>query len=203
MQFVDLAALTVHGVKNRLAILAARAEARGDRETLRDALEAAATLSRLLACYKAEKGQLAADIGACTPVDLVGELVAEVRQQTALTISADLERAPELWFYDEHLIRMVVRDAIYNALRYARRQVVIGARTRAGWLDFGVCDDGPGYPPQVLARAAGSWPLSREGTGLGLYLADCVAALHCNNGRCGRVELANTSGAAFHLLLPE
>jgi len=71
MQFVDLAALTVHGVKNRLAILAARAEARGDRETLRDALEAAATLSRLLACYKAEKGQLAADIGACTPVDLV------------------------------------------------------------------------------------------------------------------------------------
>lgn len=203
MEFVDLAALTVHGVKNRLAILAARAEARGDRETLRDALEAAATLSRLLACYKAEKGQLTADIEACTPADLVAELVAEVRQQTALTISAELERAPELWFYDEHLIRMVIRDAIYNALRYARREVIIAARTRAGWLDLGVRDDGPGYPPQILARAAGSWPLSREGTGLGLYLADRVAALHCNGERHGRVELANSGGAAFHLLLPE
>lgn len=203
MEFVDLAALTVHGVKNRLAILAARAEAKGDSETLRDALEAAATLSRLLACYKAEKGQLAADIDARTPADLLSELVAEVRRQTALTVDTDLENAPELWFYDEQLVRMVLLDAIYNALRYARRQIVVAARLRTGWLDFSVSDDGPGYPAEILARPAGAQPLRREGTGLGLHLADRVAALHRNGTRHGHVELANAGGATFHLLLPE
>ena len=35
MEFVDLAAFAIHDVKNRLAVLASRADAKGDGETLR------------------------------------------------------------------------------------------------------------------------------------------------------------------------
>ena len=53
MDFGDLAAFTLHDVKNRLAVLASRAEAKGDGETVHAVLEVAGTLTRLLAWYKA------------------------------------------------------------------------------------------------------------------------------------------------------
>ena len=49
MDFADRAALTIHDVKNRLTLVAQRAEAAGDAATLREMLEAAAALSALLA----------------------------------------------------------------------------------------------------------------------------------------------------------
>lgn len=204
MEFVDLAALTIHDVKNRLAILASRAEARGDGETLHEVLEAAATLTRLLLFYKSEKGRLDADIDARVPADLLAELAAEIGRQTALTVDVDAAAAPTLWFYDESLVRLVLVDALYNAMRYARQRIVLGAAERDGWLCFSVRDDGPGFPDTLLG-AAGTFdmqPVSGEGTGLGLHLASRVAALHENGGQRGRLELANDGGALFTLFLP-
>lgn len=86
MEFVDLAALTIHDVKNRLAILAGRAESRGDAQTLHEVLEAASTLSRLLLFYKSEKGRLDADIDARVPADLLTEVTAEIGRRTSLTV---------------------------------------------------------------------------------------------------------------------
>ncbi|MFZ4539009.1 sensor histidine kinase [Propionivibrio sp.] len=202
MDFVDLAAFAIHDVKNRLAVMASRAEEKGDSETLRGALEAAATLTRLLACYKAEKGSLGIDIDARTPADLLDELSVEIGKQTALTVHADPSAAPTLWFYDECLVRMVLLDALYNALRHARQQVLIAAREHHGWLEFTVRDDGPGYPESMLGQPVAMQPLSREGTGLGLHLAGRVAALHSNAGQYGYIELGNEDGAVFRLLLP-
>ena len=113
MEFADLAAFTIHDAKNRLALVATRAEANGDAEILRGILEAAASLTRLLTYYKAEKGSLGVDIDARVPADLVNELVSDISKQTGLTITADLSAAPTLWFYDEALVRMVLLNALY------------------------------------------------------------------------------------------
>ena len=203
MDFDDLAALTIHDVKNRLALLASRAEARGDGETLHGALDAAATLTRLLVFYKAEKGSLNLDLEARVPADLLAELAIEIGQQTALAVHAESSAAPTLWFYDENLVRMVLLNALYNALRYARQQVTLAASVRDGYLEFSVADDGPGYPAAMLAQPLDMQAMSREGTGLGLHLASRVAALHSNAGRSGGIELSNAGGAVFRLRLPQ
>ena len=202
MEFIDLAAFTIHDVKNRLAILASRADEKGDGETLQAALESAATLSRLLACYRAERHSLTVDINARVPADLLEELAHDIRRQTALTVRIVEPEASTLWFYDEHLVRMVLLTALYNALRYATREIVMTARERAGWLEFSVRDDGPGFPPELLAEPTALRGLSRDGTGMGLHLASHVAALHCNAGQCGYLELGNDGGAVFSLHLP-
>jgi len=203
MDFADLAAFTIHDAKNRLALVATRAEANGDAETLRGLLESAASLTRLLAYYKAEKGSLGAEIDARVPADLVNELIVDLRKQSALNISADLSAAPTLWFYDEALVRMVLLNALYNALRFAEKNVRLKAVDRKHWLELIVSDDGPGYPPEMLGLAHEVQPVSRAGTGIGLHLARQVAALHTNAGRSGEIELSNDGGAVFSLRLPK
>ncbi len=182
MQFVDLAALTIHDVKNRLAILASRAETRGDGETVHDALTAAATLTHS-AFYKAEKGSLVS-------ISMLRKLATN-----ALTVAVNVGEAPTLWFYDEALVRMVLLNAIYNALRHAVKTITLSAHVRDDCLEFAVQDDGSGYPPAMLEQPMSMRSLSREGTGLGLYLASKVAALHSNSGQEGSVELRNAQGA--------
>lgn len=203
MEFTELAALTIHDVKNRLAILAGRAEAKGDAETLHGALEAAATLTRLLVFYKAEKGSLGVDIDAHVPLELLEELATEIARQTSLTVKIEGDDAPMLWFYDEALIRMVLLNAIYNALRYARTTITLFASLQQTSLLFEIRDDGPGFSAEMLDQPSRIASLSREGTGLGLHLASQVAALHHNRGQTGRVELKNAEGAVFCLYVPQ
>lgn len=203
MEFVDFAALTLHDVKNRLAIMAGRAEAKGDSDNLHGLLESAAALTRLLVLYKAEKGRLGLDVEARVPADLLEELVAEIGKQTALTVTFSADEAPTLWFYDEHLVRMVLLDALYNALRHARTRITLRAVLRHACLEFTVRDDGPGYPARLLGLGPDIQALSREGTGLGLHLAGRVAALHCNALQAGTIELSNDGGAVFCLRLPQ
>jgi signal transduction histidine kinase len=203
MDFADLAAFTIHDAKNRLALVATRAEANGDVETLRGILESTASLTRLLTYYKAEKGCLGAEIDARVPADLVSELVLDLGKQTSLTLSSDLTAAPTLWFYDENLIGMVLLNALYNALRFAHKNIFISVVDRNEWLEFSIADDGPGYPLEQLGELQKMQPVSRDGTGLGLYLAQRIAALHSNAGRIGRIELNNQGGAVFRLLLPQ
>ena len=201
MSFADIAAITIHDVKNRLAQLAGRAEARGDKETMRIALEAATTLSALLAFYRAESGVLAVAIDAHSPADLLAELAVSSVLPAALSIATH-DTAPAVGYYDEALVRMVLTNALQNAQRHARTRILLGAATNGDYLEFVVHDDGDGYPPAVLADTGASAPISREGTGLGLQLASRVAALHSHAGRSGEVRIANDQGALFRLRLP-
>jgi signal transduction histidine kinase len=202
MSFLDIAALSLHDIKNRLAAMAARAEARGDSETLRDALGAAGQLTRLLACYKADAGVLRPEIDARCPAELLTELQMEGRRLSAFEIVVDCERAPSLWFYDEYLVRMLLNNALQNAIRFARRRITLAACETDDCLEFRVSDDGDGYPEEILASQTRAAQISPEGVGIGLYLAHRVAALHQNHGLAGSVSLTNDGGAVFRLRLP-
>jgi signal transduction histidine kinase len=203
MSFIEVAALTIHDVKNRMAHLAGKAERSGDTETLRIALEAAETLTQLLAFYKSASGILRLDIEAHSPTDLVEELSSETRGMSQILIEQECSAAPTLAFYDETLVRMVLANALHNALRYARSRITISAAERDGYLIFCVRDDGAGYPDSVLADSGASAAITREGTGLGLRLAKRIAELHENEGNCGTVALANDNGGVFELRLPK
>lgn len=203
MEFAELAALTIHDVKNRLHGLAVQAETSGQPQLLQGALSAAASLTRLLVWYKAEKGALQPELEARVPEDLLRELAAEVGRQTTLTLSVDVSAAPTLWYYDENLVRMVLLDALYNALRHARQEIRLSAVERGGWLELTVQDDGPGFPVTLLGDAGSMCSFSREGTGLGLHLAARVAAMHANAGVQGTIELNNAVGAVFCMRLPQ
>jgi signal transduction histidine kinase len=203
MNFTEIAALTIHDVKNRLAQLAGNAERNGDTETLRIALEAAETLTQLLAFYKSESGILRLDIEAHAPVDLIGELANETHGMGPISIEQDCSAAPTLAFYDEALVRMVLVNALHNALRYARSRITISATETEAHVAFCVRDDGVGYPESVLADSGASATITRDGTGLGLRLAKRIAELHENAGNCGTIVLANDNGGVFELRLPK
>ncbi|MES2047750.1 MAG: ATP-binding protein [Pseudomonadota bacterium] len=206
MSFAEIAALTIHDVKNSLAQLAGQAEARGDAATLRIALNASEALTRLLVFYKSENNILQLAVDAHVPADLITELatelVAEHRDVSAISIIVDDTAAPTLWHYDKTLVRMLLANAIHNALRFAQTCITISAREMDGFLEFEVRDDGAGYPENVLSDEDGSAAISEQGTGLGLLLAKRVAQMHENAGQYGEIRLFNDLGAVFVLRLP-
>ncbi len=218
MSFAEIAALTIHDVKNSLAQLAGQAEARGDIATLRTAMDASAALTRLLVLYKTETSILLLAVDAHSPADLVLDLLSEYANEYAneavhkhanatltqnhIEMDAAISSAPTLCFYDATLVRMILSNALQNALRYARHKVTFSALAAGAYLEFRVQDDGAGYPDSVLADTGATAAITAEGTGLGLRLAKKVATLHTNGGLCGDVALANEPGAVFILRLP-
>ncbi len=204
MSFAEIAALTLHDVKNRLAKLAGRAEARGDVDTLRETIEASNTLTRLLTYYRSDVGSLTLDIDAHAPADLAAEFVEDAVVQGSCPVYLDCSQAPTLWFYDEAVVRMVLANAVHNAGRHARARIVIEVAERGGFLEFLVRDDGNGYRQEVLEDVTGAaTPVTRNGTGLGLRLARRIAEMHENAGQQGEIRLENAGGAVFRLLLPK
>ena len=187
MSFADIAALTLHDVKNRLAQLAGRAEARGDLDTLHETIDASNALTRLLTYYRSDVGTLTLDIDAHAPAELAAELIDDTCIRGRRRIDLDCSQAPTLWFYDETVVRMVLANAVQNAARYARARIVIEVAERSGFLEFLVRDDGHGYRQEVLDDATGvTAQVTRNGTGLGLRLARRIGNY---SGRLARLML--------------
>lgn len=204
--FASIAALTIHDVKNNLTRLANNAQARGDLASMQVALKASQTLSTLLCFYKSENHMLDAQIDAQDPHDLIEQLIIAQSQQANdadnKQIKLDLDQAPQLWFYDPHLIQMVLANALQNAQRFAKNTITIGVRKQDELLEIYIHDDGPGYPDAVLNETEHASSISQEGTGLGLRLAQRVVQLHANAGTQGHIVLSNDQGAKFQLFLP-
>lgn len=204
--FSEIAAFSIHDVKNDLAQLAAEAEARGDVKSQEIALRASETLTGLLCFYKSETHNLHVQIDAQDPHELIDDLLghhaSRIQTQTHLEVQKDLEQAPDLWFYDKTLIQMVLANALQNALRFARHSIKISVIAHPEYLEICVQDDGVGYPSSLLQNPDESSPVTSQGTGLGLGLARRVVALHKNGDRQGEIVLSNLGGARFQLHLP-
>lgn len=137
----------------------------------------------------------------------LAERVASLAEQR--DIALHLTCAEELfWWFDRELVFNAVLQALHNALIYSQRRIDLSCAVRDGMLEIRVEDDGPGYPPELLARAdaIGRGDCRETGsTGLGLYFSGVVARLHENQGRRGHARLDNRSrlgGSAFVLCLP-
>jgi signal transduction histidine kinase len=201
----DLYAAIVHDVKNQLAELSLRLGARSDaQQEMGIALSAARRLSEMLLLHRQDNDLLSVNSDSVDPVDFLAILAAEYRELFPnLVIVVETDKAPAFAFFDDALVRMALGNAVHNACRAAHARVRLAAYEQDKQLVFEVSDDGKGYPDSLLADG-GSKPaaVSGRGTGLGLYLARKIAELHHLEQRRGRVELSNSGGAVFRMLLP-
>ncbi len=201
----DLYASIIHDVKNQLAELSLRLGQRGDaQQEVGITMAAARRLSEMLLLYRDDNGQLRVNIDTRDPAGFLEILAAEYRELfPALAFQVDTSRAPAFAFFDDILVRMALGNALHNASHAARSLVRLAVYQQDNMLVFEVADDGPGYPEGLL-QTAGATPaqVSGVGTGLGLFLARKISALHQSQGRSGCIELCNASGAVFRMFLP-
>lgn len=102
----------------------------------------------------------------------------EVRVE-ALVTGPPSVAAPDLWRRPE--ILHAVTAFVENAFDFARTEILVTARFDAQTVTIEVRDDGPGFPPQVLAKLGEPYVTSRPGAegsrtghvgmGLGLFIA--------------------------------
>ncbi len=110
---------------------------------------------------------------------------------------------------DPNRLRQVLANLIDNAIKYGATNGRVAIRGRAlgdGRVELSVRDDGPGIPPEAVARIFERFyrvdkARSREqgGTGLGLAIVKNVVQAH---GGEVRVESAIGAGTEFFLTLP-
>ena len=153
------------------------------RRAVRQAQRLEQLIAQLLVLAKADAYQLAARR---QPVDLAA-LLADLRAATpAPGISIELSVPPGTTTAGnpEDLSRMF-RNLLDNAVRYARRRVLITAATGPDGTIVEIADDGPGIPASERERVFGRFvrlDASREqasgSAGLGLAIAREIASAH-------------------------
>lgn len=201
----DLYTAVVHDVKNQLAELAFRLGKRSDAQMeMGIAMNAARRLTEMLLVHREASDQLQVNTNTVNPADFLEILAAEYRELfPAISIRIEAERSPVCAFFDDALVRLALGNALHNACRYACSCIQLTAYEQGNMLVLEVSDDGPGFPENVLA-SGGKLPAatSGSGTGLGLYLACKIAELHRLQERHGSVELSNSPGGRFRMMLP-
>ena len=101
---------------------------------------------------------------------------------------------------DAGQIKQVVWNLVSNALDAASERIAVRLRAAPGGVEVRVADDGPGMPPEVLARAFEPFRTTKPGgTGLGLATSRRIAVAH---GGSLVAENAPRGGAVFRLTLP-
>jgi len=198
---LDILATGIHDAKNQLfraETLAADLESRlgVDLGEVRYAIEAAAgSLVSTLDAYRL-LGETSTPVVQPTVVtDLIDEVVLDQRRHLiAAGLELDVPPPPaDAWPLLRGPVMALLNNALQNAGRFARRQIRLSARIDDETLVLMVEDDGPGFATLPPA------------SGIGLVLADRVAALHERHGRSGSLQLSNggsLGGAVFSLRLP-
>lgn len=139
------------------------------------------------------------------PLDL-NALVAEVLElyeAGPVAITAQLDPALPPVLADADQLRQVLHNLIKNAAEALadNRAAAVTVATQGGLLaTLTVADNGPGFPPQILARAFEPYVTTKtKGTGLGLAIVHKIIIDHC-----GTIRLANQAagGAEVSLQLP-
>jgi two-component system OmpR family sensor kinase len=104
---------------------------------------------------------------------------------------------------DPMRVRQALANLVDNALRQGDGEIVLSSRTRLAGIELEVSDEGPGFAPQVAARAferfaRGDPARTGGGAGLGLAIVEAVTQAHG-----GRVAIVPGRGAKVLIWLPE
>lgn len=106
---------------------------------------------------------------------------------------------------DAHLLETVLRNLLYNASRYARKQIRVTFVAYADVYGLHVDDDGPGIPEADRERVFGSFVQLGErkgekvGYGLGLAIVKRIVEWH---GGAATVRTSDLGGARFTVQWP-
>lgn len=223
LDFSTVIASTVHDMKNSLAMLMqAHSQwlARLPQEQRSGAEQGVidfefahlnGMLVQLLGLYKLGVNQLPLQPAYHELDDFIEAQLAshqEVFASRGIIATYEVDPLSPLGFFDRELVASVLGNCINNAIRYARESLLITVSDEAGQLVLSINDDGDGYPAAMLERQADYVQGINHGsgsTGLGLYFANRIAALHQRNGVVGHTEIRNggpLGGGVFSLYLP-
>lgn len=224
IDFSTLMASSVHDMKNLVAAVSHAYEslrARMPPELQqsaevrlieREAIRLDAMLVQLLGMYKFEHGQLRVQADYCRVDELFEDLQnrhAALLEYGQTALQVELEDAELEGFFDRNLIATVLDNALSNALNHCRETIGLYAGMEDGRLILSICDDGPGYPASMLGpvrqRKASGIDRQRGSTGLGLYFAASIVAMHDQPNREATLELCNSKhlgGACMRIGLP-
>jgi signal transduction histidine kinase len=107
---------------------------------------------------------------------------------------------------DEDAIARAVLNLVDNAARHAEERVDVEVSSDGDRAVVAVCDDGPGFPPELLGQAVGRFVRgtnggrgTENGAGLGLAIVDAIATAH---GGALEIENSAEGGAKVQLRLP-
>lgn len=223
LDFSTVIASTVHDMKNSLAMLMQahsqwlarlpQAQRSGAEQGVID-FEFAhlnGMLVQLLGLYKLGVNQMPLQPAYHELDDFIEAQLAahqEVFAGRGIIATYEVDPLSPLGFFDRELVASVLGNCINNAIRYARESLLITVSDEAGQLVLSINDDGDGYPAEMLERQADYVQGINHGsgsTGLGLYFANRIAALHQRNGVVGHTEISNggpLGGGVFSLYLP-
>jgi two-component system OmpR family sensor kinase len=125
--------------------------------------------------------------------------------QPDLTIRCDVRDNATHVSCDAHLMETVLRNLLYNAMRYARREIDVTFVIQPGTYSLRVDDDGPGIPEADRQRVFGSFVQldkpsgTKVGYGLGLAIVKRVVEWH---GGTVAVSQSALGGARFCIQWP-
>lgn len=223
IDFATVLASAVHDMKNSLCMLIqsmdllqqdlAPLSENASQELARIHYEASrlnTNLLQLLSLYRIEKDQLPLHLDEYFVEDLLEEVVVKNEMYSQQKhIAVTVESPSHLsWFFDNDLVSNLINDMFVNALRYSAGQLLLKASETEQQLCLELHDDGAGFPDYMLENNDSNMSqlnLTAGRTGLGLFFAHLIAKAHRNQGRYGRIELANGGrfgGGVFKLYLP-
>ncbi|HJY36909.1 MAG TPA: ATP-binding protein [Steroidobacteraceae bacterium] len=209
----DMSNALSHEIKTPLARMRFEIElARGaaDREALlrhldhlnTDISELNAFVTATLEYAVLERAEFALNIAPHDFTAIVPAVTASVQRgaRPELTIATQVDAAATAVVCDAHLIETVLRNLLYNATRYARRQIRVSFAVDAN-QHYRLCveDDGPGIPEAERERVFASFVQlgqsgEKTGFGLGLAIVQRIVEWHGGSVRAGHSELG---GACF------
>jgi len=221
MDFSTFVGAAVHDMKNSVGVITAYLEdllahqsanavdAPLLQQTLHETQRVNGNLVQLMAIYKIERGLYPFNPEDIDCAEIAAEVLARVQPLARIRnieLHADIAADAPGWYCDRELVLSVLTQAVFNALRYTRTRVSLGAMVTPEGLNIHVDDDGAGFPGFMLAQDYPQPGIDTQtgSTGLGLYFARQVAALHRHKARSGQTRIENLPGGGgrFVLVLP-
>ncbi|RUO80239.1 hybrid sensor histidine kinase/response regulator [Idiomarina tyrosinivorans] len=162
-------------------------------------------LSTLLSIAKMEQGAQQPKFRHVSLNSILQPLIQEysvLAEQRSLRFSVHYQDAAV--YTDPTYLRRIVQNFLSNAIKYTPQgKVLLGVRKRAGQLQIGVWDTGPGIPEQQRAKIFDAFYRIKDqavdGVGLGLSVAQRMSEqLNCKL----RVDSIEGRGSCFSVSVP-
>jgi two-component system OmpR family sensor kinase len=155
-----------------------------------------------------ERADMSLNIGAHDFTALIPAIAEHVRSNARpdIRVAVEVQSGAERVVCDMHLLETVLKNLLYNAVRYAKRDIGVSFTVQGGVNRLLVDDDGPGIPEKDRLRALVSFvQLDQTGgkkAGFGLGLAIVKRAMDWHNGEVV-ISRSPLGGARISATWPE